>query len=122
MLQSRDESELDRLTLLVTSLRRGVPAFQPNGLVRVRFQPECFGQAFPRLVVRVGAPTVLGGEASLAASFEHVDTDVGRDPVEARAQQFVSLEPWKRAPGPQQGFLQYVVGVEQALQQLLRNV
>jgi hypothetical protein len=113
VLQGRDERELDGLTLLVASLGGGVSVLQPDGLVRVGLHPDRLSERFPRFVAGVGGMTVLDREASPAPSCQRVEADVGRDPVQPGAQQLMALEPRQRPPGPQQGLLEGVVGVEQ---------
>src|SRR5205814_3896331 len=50
-------------------------------------------------------------EDALGPAADNVQAGVGRDLVQPRAQRAPSLEPRKRAPGPEQRFLQRVLGV-----------
>jgi hypothetical protein len=112
MLQSRDESQLHRLALLISSLgcRVAFPDAQP--LVRIRLHPRRFApRTLGRIHIRARGRAGLERVHPLGPPAEQVEAGIGGDLVEPRAKQPSTREPRQAAPSAEQSLLQRVVGV-----------
>jgi hypothetical protein len=108
VLQRGHECETDCLSRLVAGLRSGSSVRERlEQDVGVGLQPGRFDSA--GRLGRVRDRWHLTWAASAVA--KHVETAVGRDPVEPGAQRGASLEPAQSAPGCEQRFLHGVLGI-----------
>ena len=104
MLERRDERELERLAPLVARLGSGRAVLDAERRVRIRLDPE-------RRLRLVGP--VVDRQHPLGAPGDRVEADVGRDPVQPRAQRAAPAESRQPAPRAQERVLERVVGVVQ---------
>ena len=109
VLQRGDEGEPDRLAGAATSA--GSPRHRPGR--RESASPTCAsGSTRPRRTPRaaMAGPRSMG--RARAAGPEHVEADVGRDPVQPGAHAGPPLEAVERPPRPQHRLLHGVLGLE----------
>ena len=110
VLQCRDEGKLDGLALLVASLGRRVAVRDAQPLVRVRLDPHRLDERLAGIPLRGGRRAVVDRKNALGPPGDHVQTDIGRDPVEPRAGRAWPPNP-ARPRQAREAFLQGVLGV-----------
>ena len=113
MLERGDERELHGLALLVPGLRDGVSVLELELLVGVRIDPAVHD------LRGIGPHRSLGGGGSFKVDRQHplrppaddVEADVGRDPIQPRAERAPAVEAGQAPPRPEHGVLENVFGV-----------
>jgi hypothetical protein len=111
VLQRRDERELQRLALLVASVRGRIPALEPEALVRIRLEPDRLDERLADVLAWPAGRAVADRQRALRPARVRVAAHVRRDLVQPGAKGAATPEPGKASPRAQQRLLESVVRI-----------
>ncbi len=111
MLERGDERKLDRLALLVASLRCRREVVESERFVGIGVDPDRFEQWLGRAVVGIGGGAIVDGQHARRPPLDELQARVGGDRVEPGAQRAAALESGQPPPGAQKGLLERILGV-----------